>query len=108
MSAEAEPGSSESDNVEPELETPATIASDSDQETNEESNQEVNEVVSTESESEVVAAESETVDNELLPEPGIEETIESTDGATEPTEKAPELTEEAIEPTEETIEPKMK
>ena len=105
LSAEAEPGSSESDNVEPELETPATIASDSDQETNEESNQEVNEVVSTESESEVVAAESETVDNELLPEPGIEETIESTDGATEPTEKAPELTEEAIEPTEETIEP---
>ncbi|MGI6579219.1 MAG: NlpC/P60 family protein [Saccharofermentanales bacterium] len=105
LSAEAEPGSSESDNVEPELETPATIASDSDQETNEESNQEVNEVVSTERESEAGAVGSETVDNELLPEPGIEETIESTDGATEPTEKAPEPTEEAIEPTEETIEP---
>ena len=111
LSAEAEPGNIEPDNVEPELETPATIASDSDQESNDESNegsnQEANDAVLTESESEseVVAAESETGDNELLPEPGIEETIESTDGATEPTEKAPELTEEAIEPTEETIEP---
>ncbi|MGB4610312.1 MAG: leucine-rich repeat protein [Saccharofermentanales bacterium] len=100
LSATAEPGSPEPDDVEPVLETSATIANASDQESNEGANQEANEVVSTESESEAGAVGSETGDSELSPEPETEETTEPTEAVTAPTEAATETTEAATAPTE--------
>jgi len=92
LSATAESGSIELDDVEPELEISATIANDSDQE----ADQIANNNVSTESEVTTVV----TVDSTKP----VEEVVKQLEGITESAKEPAVPAEEATEPTEETTE----